>query len=324
MKKNCTLAALLCTLFIINAHAQPKGLPTEGPSFYFNSFQKYKDDHVDSALYYVNKLASDKSYASMLNDLIHNSFAQSFRRDMAKRYANGPKREAYLKRVANAHLILKGLLASDNQELKDMAQPIYYWVQVQENINDEKRLQELVAEFSKDLLSKNDLYTNRVGRYALLIHQEIEQKPSLQPAAQQLLTQVTEHVKKNQVTVDGKTPETELRTLLPKRAWYRFIYAYLNSREGNALLANNKIAEAGPYLKLAFEYSPDMLDITRGRNYYYDMAFLTGKEDAPFRSEYTSYLHSYPSKILISPQGKYLVIPFGTDWVDYIKQYADL
>jgi thiol-disulfide isomerase/thioredoxin len=248
--------------------------------------------------------------------------------------------------------------------------------------------------------------------------------------------------------------------------------------EGNTLLSNNKIKEAGPYLKTAFEYSPDMLDITKGRDFYYDMFFLTAQQEPPFRSEYTSYLvkystdkqqtlnallstaliypstkdqlrtfynsnfsdkesfndywlkninqgakeapavsikqmdgtqfslsnyknkwvlldfwgtwcgpcrsehpdvesfykkvnssyaekltmltiacrdhaedvtsymnknkytfpvamadeqiektyniHSYPSKILISPQGKYLVIPFGIDWVDYIKKYADL
>jgi hypothetical protein len=35
-------------------------------------------------------------------------------------------------------------------------------------------------------------------------------------------------------------------------------------------------------------------------------------------------ISSYPSKILITPQGKFLVVPFGTDWVDFIKKYADL
>lgn len=35
-------------------------------------------------------------------------------------------------------------------------------------------------------------------------------------------------------------------------------------------------------------------------------------------------INSYTSKILISPQGKYLIVPFGLDWVDFIKKYADL
>ena len=32
----------------------------------------------------------------------------------------------------------------------------------------------------------------------------------------------------------------------------------------------------------------------------------------------------YPTKILINPQGKYVVIPFGSDWINFVKQYCDL
>jgi len=38
----------------------------------------------------------------------------------------------------------------------------------------------------------------------------------------------------------------------------------------------------------------------------------------------TFNIKSYPSKILITPQGKYILVPFGIDWVDFIKKYADL
>ncbi len=33
---------------------------------------------------------------------------------------------------------------------------------------------------------------------------------------------------------------------------------------------------------------------------------------------------SFPSKVLITPQGKYLIVPFGIDWVNFIKQYTNL
>ena len=33
---------------------------------------------------------------------------------------------------------------------------------------------------------------------------------------------------------------------------------------------------------------------------------------------------SFPFKVLITPQGKYLIVPFGIDWVDFIKQYVNL
>ena len=33
---------------------------------------------------------------------------------------------------------------------------------------------------------------------------------------------------------------------------------------------------------------------------------------------------SYPTKLLVTPQGRYVLVPFGMDWVEFIKQYAGL
>lgn len=294
MKRSFTLAALICTILVFNANAQPSNTPTEGPGLYFNNFQHYKNKNADSALYWVRKLASDKSHLDMLQDLLHNSFASIFLKSLESKMPDSNRLKGLLKAKATGRTILSAMIADNNQDLKNTVQPIYYWVLIQENENDEKRLQELVTEFIKNQLATKDLYTNRVGRYALLIHQIIATRSSLQPAATQLLAQVTNNIKKNQVTVDGSTPEATLRPILTKRSWYRYIYAYINSQEGNTLLSNNMIKEAGPYLKTAFEYSPDMLDINKGRGYYYDNYFLTAQHDEPsFRSEYTSYLVKY-------------------------------
>lgn len=35
-------------------------------------------------------------------------------------------------------------------------------------------------------------------------------------------------------------------------------------------------------------------------------------------------VQGYPTKILITPQGRYVLVPFGSDWVDFVKKYADL
>jgi thiol-disulfide isomerase/thioredoxin len=40
--------------------------------------------------------------------------------------------------------------------------------------------------------------------------------------------------------------------------------------------------------------------------------------------EQTYNINSYPSKILVTPEGKYIVIPFGTDWVGFINGYSTL
>lgn len=36
------------------------------------------------------------------------------------------------------------------------------------------------------------------------------------------------------------------------------------------------------------------------------------------------HVQGYPTKILITPKGKYLIVPFGIDWENLIKQYSDL
>ena len=40
--------------------------------------------------------------------------------------------------------------------------------------------------------------------------------------------------------------------------------------------------------------------------------------------EKTYVVQGYPTKVLITPQRKYIVIPYNVDWVDFIRQYANL
>ncbi len=35
-------------------------------------------------------------------------------------------------------------------------------------------------------------------------------------------------------------------------------------------------------------------------------------------------VQGYPTKILITPKGKYITVPSGTDWINFVKQYCDL
>lgn len=293
MKKHFTLAAILLSSFFFSANAQPKNLPTEGPLFYFNSFQHYKDDNADSAMYFIRKLAADKNNLPLLEDLLHQTFSQRLRKDLGKNIKDSVRRESTLKMAATARIILAAMVAEKNRNLKKSIQPIYYWTQVQENLNDEKRIKELVAEFTKTQLSNDDIYTNRNGRYALLIYQEMTSNRSLQSTAKQLLEEVTTKVKNNQITVDGSTAESALRPLLVKRAYYRYLYAYIHSIQANTLLAENKIKEAGDYLKTAFDYSPDMIDNNVSSGFFYEMIMLTGKSKPTFRNDYISYLTKY-------------------------------
>jgi hypothetical protein len=40
--------------------------------------------------------------------------------------------------------------------------------------------------------------------------------------------------------------------------------------------------------------------------------------------EKTYKVAGYPTKLLLTPEGKYLVVPFGADWISFVKHYADL
>lgn len=281
MRKNFTLIALLFPLFYCTANGQEQNLPQDGPSFYFNSFQNYREKNVDSALFYLRKLADDDRRGSLLEDLLHNTFAYSFIRI----------RQGKTTRLESSRAILSAILADNDRDLKKAAQPISYWVQVMDNENDDKRLAELVTEFTKTCLSSDDVYSNKTGRYGLLIYQVIAQKQSMQPMADQLLNQLTAKLKKGQVKVGDI--ETTPRPVLGKRAWYRYLYAYINFIQGNALLADNKIKEAGDYLKTAFDYSPDMSDNNVQSGFYYEMKFLNGKEKFTFQDDYVNYLTKY-------------------------------
>ncbi len=75
---------LLCLFTAVSVRAQTSGPPRESPADYFNDFVNFTQEKTfdaDSALYYARKLASNEKYAVLLNDLIHNSFAQAFIQD---------------------------------------------------------------------------------------------------------------------------------------------------------------------------------------------------------------------------------------------------
>jgi hypothetical protein len=40
--------------------------------------------------------------------------------------------------------------------------------------------------------------------------------------------------------------------------------------------------------------------------------------------EHNFNVEYYPTNILITPKGKYIKIPSGADWINFIKNYCDL
>jgi thiol-disulfide isomerase/thioredoxin len=285
-----TLTTVFIALFFFTVNGQSQELPKEGPAFYFNSFQKYRNTNIDSSLYFARLLAVNPDDSTTLEDLLHNSFAQSFLTPSeelinAMKNMDSLQKKEYQKMLTISPIILDRMMSDSNINLVNTVKPINFWVKVHQNENNINELTKLTNEFIKTELSINDIYKNRVGRYALLIYQVISQKPELNNLSEKLFTTTIEKLKLNQVNSDSLS-----RPGIVRRAWYKYLYAYSNFIIANQLVKLDKDKEAVYYYKIASEYSPNLSDKSVSYAYFYDMYFLLGKEKTTFQDDYLDIL----------------------------------
>ena len=78
--KYIVATGLLLFLVCETANSQVKNDSEDSPVLYFNNFQKFinNEPNVDSAFYYIKKLASNKQFEQLLKISLHDSFAQVF------------------------------------------------------------------------------------------------------------------------------------------------------------------------------------------------------------------------------------------------------
>lgn len=72
-------------------------------------------------------------------------------------------------------------------------------------------------------------------------------------------------------------------------------------------------------LTIACQDTPEKVLAYMQRKKY---SFPVAMSDSKIEKNFTVY--GYPTKVLISPKGKYITIPGGTDWVNFVKQYTNL
>ncbi|WP_247237916.1 TlpA disulfide reductase family protein [Telluribacter sp. SYSU D00476] len=275
-----------CFLLMYHAKAQSGNKPKEDPILYFNSFQKFVNESLkqDSALYYIQKLASNSAYEPLLKGLIHDSFALQLRqRDFEK--SDTSKINAYNRRLLFSKGLLQKMALDSNKVLQQSVRPLYLLSKAQDNHTDPVALTALTHEFIQKELLPGSLYENRQGRYGLLIHQILAKQEATKPLAHDLLLTIKTKLEGGQTMVTDSTSRTELE----KRAWYRYLYAYANYIEAGETRGE---ATKVQLLKNAFDYSPDLVDQNHAPAYFYDMIMLTGGEKASFRDDYFTFLES--------------------------------
>lgn len=185
------------------------------------------------------------------------------------------------------------MITDSIQNLVVSATPIYYWTQAQQYENNSSKLNKIANDFIKTQLSNNDIYNNRVGRYALLIHQIVSNNSKLKGLSDKLFRITQNKLKSNPImqadadTLSGKT--------LEKRSWYRYLYAYCNYTLAKEVLKTDDKKDADKYFLNAYEFSPDRYDRTNYSSYFYDMFFLLEEEKNTFQMDYINYLKNQSS-----------------------------
>ncbi len=282
--KHIIVTLLFLPVCIFSISAQTTSAARPGPSYYFNGFQDQAEKNADSAMYYIRQLAADPRYAVILQELLHHSFAQSFR-PYPQTDANQQMFFKNKRHVATS--VLGNMLADSNTTLVNAAQPIYYWVKMMENEADTAALRTLCRDFISLLHTKGYHYENRHARYALLIYKIIALKKVLYQQADEIFTLAMQQLNEGLTAINT---DSASRQQLQQRAWHRYLYAYSNFVKANALLKAGNKDKAGVYFKNAFDYSPDLTDKANSAGYFYDMIFLFGKVKDSFGEEYLNYL----------------------------------
>ncbi|ESU26332.1 hypothetical protein FLJC2902T_28150 [Flavobacterium limnosediminis JC2902] len=281
--KHFIIAGLLFFGICITANSQTNKVNYELSALYNNNFRKfiYNEHNADSAFYYVKKIASDKLLEPSLKDLMHNQFTQSFIKNISEGINDANQINQLNKTIAVSKLVLSKIDTDTTHLLKEVARPIIIWTKIQDNPNDIPLLTNLATEFLTHNLTPSQFYSNKTGRYGLLIYKIINEKPELKPLALKIYNSIKDNLKNNQIAATELTSRTELQ----KRAYYRYLYAFISSNEASTT--------ADPFqkqalLKTAFDFSPDFNDKNNQQGYYYDMGFLGGKES--FEEDYLTFL----------------------------------
>ena len=277
------IIVFIFTIFLIQSKSNAQTKRDDARIRYTNSFYKFTDSELnaDSALFYLKKVESHKLASVRLPNIIHEELAQHVLN--RSQPADTSRANAIRRARASNKLLIAMIMADTNKTIKHITNPLYLFSTIEEHPDDNLKLAELTDRFIRQELSDADVYSNRAGRYALMIYSKINSKNELKPLAEKLLEKVSGYLKSGQIAASEKSTSEELDT----RAWYRYLYAYANVIKSAQESGSEK---QKIYLKMAYDYSPDVIDRQHHWAYFYDMYLIFGKEKASFRDEYLGYL----------------------------------
>lgn len=341
MKNTCIkiFVLILITTHFLAPKAMSQSAPADTPSDYFNRFNTFTQKNLNeaSALLNIRKLASNKKAIESVRFIIHNSYAQVvINRPFPPGMDSTVIRERMRVRNFNKILLIK-VMEDTSKVLTQTANTLFLYSKIEDAAGNSAQLDRLTEQFIQEELSDSDIYSNRAGRYGLMIYKKINSIPELKSLSQKLFHTVYNHLEKGQIPAS----ETLDRFKSEERAWYRYLYAYANYLQSEK---ETDLAKKKDYLKKAFDYSPDLADVNRKTAYFYDMILILEKEKDSFRDDYLTFLidHAANQKDLLSvllqitlqqPEYKeklkaaYIKVKgndanFGKYWIENVNQHA--
>jgi thiol-disulfide isomerase/thioredoxin len=289
MKKTTLLLLFACTLF--SASAQTEKQPQNSLHGYFMQYQQStmpESFQPDAALENARIMASDKQFAALLSNSFHTALAQAFIVYPKQSEADSARIKSRQQRALQCHALLLRMAADTSPHLRTIVMPVFLWTEVQKNKDNAALLAAPTREFMAIQSATADSYTNKLDRYGLMIHEIIAKHIELKPLATKLFDAIKTNLKNNQITATDSSTRAELE----RRAYYRYLYAYVNYLEAGTI-SNDDAKEK--LLKNAFDYSPDLLDLNHRYACFYDMIFvLSGSINETYQDEYVDFLMTSP------------------------------
>ncbi len=304
--------------FYGNAIAQFNKYSSESPGKYMKGFQEFtvKNPNADSAYYCIQKLNSREEYYRFFEMTIYSDLAQGLiQKDISK--LDSMKVIEVTKKQILYKQILEKIMTDSSKRLVVMAKPILFLSKIQDNQNNVLESKKLTQEFINTQLLPTLIYTNKTGTFGLLIYRTILKQNVLKPIAEQLFARISSHLRNNQIILTDSINRADLS----RRAWHRYMYAYVNFVKANE---TKDLVKKRDFLKLASLYSPDHIDQVND-SYIYDSSLLFGVEKKGFKDDYLDFIEANnpnKTKILATLLSMSLLDPTNKNRLEtYYKKY---
>ena len=312
---------VLFILFYDSAIAQFNIASDDSPGKFMKGFQQFtrKNPNADSAYYCIQKLHSRQEFYRFFEMTLYSDLADNLIQKDLSKLDSTKVVEAIIKQVLYQQILAK-IMADTSKNLVAMVKPIAFLSKIQNSQKNVLASKKLTQEFINTQLKSNLIYTNKTGTFGLLIYRIISKQNALKPLAEQLFARVSNYLKSNQIPLTDSIKRTELN----KRAWHRYMYAYVNFVKANE---TKDLVKKRNFLKLASLYSPDHIDQVND-SYIYDSSLLFGVEKKGFKDDYLDFIETNnpdKTKILATLLSMTLLDPTNKNRLEaYYKKYNSL